>query len=177
MKFNTKKIFIPIGISVWMCTTEAANIIPKSYIVEYSQEDHHDIISNDLSQYKDLYDVHHTFSSPIFHGMSFSLKDSSEVQSKQHQPFAPVSYSAISNNTESHPVYEHLQNHPAIKRIYPIHEVPRPQWVSTTNGNNNFTLPFSNRDAQTYDIHEKLGITGEDILIGILDSGVYTFFV
>jgi hypothetical protein len=172
---STCRLFPLIGILLLICTVEAAITIPRSYIVEYVQKDdinHHDTINSGLSQYQDLYNIHHTYSSAIFQGMSFSLKDSSLSQSQpqNHPSLTPVAYSTSSANDKKHPVYNHLQNHPAIKSIYPIYEVPRPQWMPNSK-NNIYTFPYSNSDSQIYDIHQKLGITGRDILIGVLDSG------
>lgn len=162
MKVNTNSFLLYIGItSVFLCVLiEASITIPRSYIVEYAHQDDklndHKIITDDLSQYKDLFQIHHTYSSTIFQGMSLTLKDAQSV-----------SYDAADKD---HLVLAHLQNHPAIKNIYPIYEVPRPQALPSQR---NVTFPYSNEDSQIYDFHQKLGITGEGILIGVLDSGIY----
>lgn len=168
MKLRTVKYRLTVGLTACIFYVHAATTIPKSYIVEYAQDNLHDMIDDGLSQYRDLYDIHHTYSSSIFHGMSFSLKEPNEMRATQHKPFSPVSYS--SSNDKKHPVFEHLQNHPAIKRIYPNYEVPRPQWMSNSEKYDH-TFPYDNSDTQVYDIHKKFGITGEGILVGVLDSG------
>lgn len=170
MKSTSSRLFLLVtGVSIFINTIESAVTIPRSYIVEYAQQDDtHDIINNDLLQYQDLYKIHHTYSSPIFHGMSFSLKESPKSQPQQHQSIIPVAYSSV--NDQKHPVFNHLSNNPAIKKIYPIYEVPRPQWMPNSKTYSH-TFPYSNNDSQIYDIHQKLGITGRDILIGVLDSG------
>lgn len=146
-----------------------STIIPQSYIVEYTDtdrsEDHHQIIETDLSAYNDYYQVHHTYSSPIFHGMSFTLKNYQENETAKSF-FQPASYSTANND---HPVYHKLKNHPSIKRIFPVYEVPRPQ--SQLVSERDLQLPYSNTDTEVFSIHEKLGIRGNGILIGILDSG------
>jgi hypothetical protein len=179
MKSTPRRKFALTATFFLIYTIEAVITIPRSYIVEYAQQDstsnHHDTISNDLFQYRDLYNIHHTYSSPIFQGMSFSLKDPSPLSVPQHphQSITPAAYSTITSfDDKIHPVYNHLQNHPAIKSIYPIYEVPRPQWMPNSR-NYNYSFPYSNRDSQVGDVHQKLGITGEGILIGVLDSGVY----
>jgi hypothetical protein len=183
MKFNEHSFLLFTGVtSAFLCTTiEASMAIPRSYIVEYAQQDgksnYQKSITDDLSQYQDLYEIHHMYSSPIFQGMSFTLKDTPQSSSsgaqKQHrsspQPQQPISYAAADKH---HPVFNQLQNHPIIKNIYPIYEVPRPQALPNQR---NITFPYSNEDAQIYDIHQKLGITGEGVLVGVLDSGIYIY--
>lgn len=157
------RLILLLGLTfLWLCQiSEATDAIPRSYIVEYTDLNHHQSIKDDLSLYNDFYQVHHTYSSPIFQGMSFTLKDH-----QQSNGFpTPVSYSATD---DIHPVYNKLQNHPSIKRIFPIYEVPRPQWNTE---NQNITFPYSNQDTEIFSIHEKLGITGEGVLVGVLDSG------
>lgn len=78
---------------------------------------------------------------------------------------SPVSYA---QTDKLHPVYTHLEKHPVIKNIYPIYNVPRPQWQPNQR---NVTFPYSNNDVQIYDIHQRLNIQGQDVLIGVLDSG------
>lgn len=147
---------------------EAATAIPRSYIVEYTDDNtsqnHHQAIESDLLLYNNFYKVHQTYSSSIFQGMSFTLKDYEENENKNQLP-NPVSYSITDNK---HPVYSTLQNHPSVKRIFPIYEVPRPQWKIHEQ---TITFPYSNKDSEIVSIHQNLGITGEDILIGVLDSG------
>ncbi|KAI9269971.1 peptidase S8/S53 domain-containing protein [Helicostylum pulchrum] len=153
---------------IFAYTIEATSIIPRSYIVEYVDADNHDTINNDLSQYQDLYYIHHTYSSAIFHGMSFSLKDPAHTKPSNHR-LVPVAYSTV--NDKTHPVFNHLSVHPAIKKIYPVYKVPRPQWMPSIK-NASHTFPYANQDSQILDIHTQLGISGKDILIGILDSGI-----
>ncbi|RCI05488.1 hypothetical protein CU098_011139 [Rhizopus stolonifer] len=86
------------------------------------------------------YQVHHIFNSTLLYGMSFSLKDNRQTVS-----------------------------HPAIQKIYPVSEIPRPQWRSD---NQTTTIPFVNKDTQIYDVYRELNITGQGILIGVLDSGI-----
>lgn len=186
MKSTTKRLLtLFIRIYYLLCTIEATTI-PRSYIVEYVQQEgiqssnnHHDTINKDLSQYKDLYNIHETYSSPIFYGMSISLKNpssqSQQSQPQQRQSITPSAYSTTISSSSAdmdHPVYHHLQSHPAIKKIYLNHEVPRPQWMPNTR-NYSYSFPYANKDSQINDVHQKLGITGSDILIGVLDSGVY----
>lgn len=160
MKSTWSRYILLVAISIFIDSIETASTIPKSYIVEYAQQENiHSIIHQDLAQHQDLYNIHHTYDSPIFHGMSFSLKEVPQESTMQ-----PVAYSSV------HPVYHHLSNSPAIKNIYPIYEVPRPQWMPNSKTFNP-TFPYMNNDVQIYDIHKDLGITGNEILIGVLDSG------
>ncbi|KAL9558413.1 hypothetical protein MBANPS3_000913 [Mucor bainieri] len=158
-------------LSTWITLVQAAIAIPRSYIVEYSTNDQHDNIDSELTPYKDLYQIHHVYSSRLFHGMSFTLKDDPAVAATSVGTHAgaginPVSYA---QTDKLHPVYTHLEQHPVIKNIYPIYEVPRPQWQPNQR---NVTFPYSNNDVQIYDIHQQLGIQGQDVLIGVLDSGI-----
>ncbi|KAL7320251.1 hypothetical protein PS15m_000155 [Mucor circinelloides] len=151
------------------CSTivQAAIAIPRSYIVEYSTTDQHDAIDSELTPYKDLYQIHHVYSSRLFHGMSFTLKDDPAMAATLLSGgVSPVSYA---QKDKLHPVYTHLEKHPVIKNIYPIYNVPRPQWQPNQR---NGTFPYSNNDVQIYDIHQRLNIQGQDVLIGVLDSGV-----
>lgn len=168
MKSTSGRLLVlMMGVFSFLNIIESANTIPKSFIVEYAQQEGiHAIINKDLAHYQDLYNIHHTYSSPIFHGMSFSLKEPS--QSQPQQSIIPVAYS--STNNQKHPVLKHLENNPAIKNIYPIYEVPRPQWMPNSKTFDG-TFPYSNSDSQIYDIHKDLKITGKDILVGVLDSG------
>ncbi|GAN05308.1 subtilisin-like protease [Mucor ambiguus] len=153
----------------WSTLVQAAIAIPRSYIVEYSTNDQHDTIDSELTPYKDLYQIHHVYSSRLFHGMSFTLKDDPAIAATSVAAGAginPVSYAQID---KLHPVYTHLEQHPVIKNIYPIYEVPRPQWQPNQR---NATFPYSNNDVQIYDIHQQLGIQGQNVLIGVLDSGI-----
>lgn len=153
---------------VFAYTVEAMNIIPRSYIVEYAPgTDHHNVLQRDLFQFQELYEIHHTYASPIFHGMSFTLKDPPAIPKTQHKHLTPVSYSV---NDKIHPVFNHISVHPAIKNIYPVYEVPRPQWIQNPK-DISYTFPYVNKDSQIDDIHKELGITGKGILIGVLDSG------
>lgn len=150
------------------CSTivQAAIAIPRSYIVEYSTTDQHDAIDSELMPYKDLYQIHHVYSSRLFHGMSFTLKDDPAMAATLLPGgVSPVSYA---QTDKLHPVYTHLEKHPVIKNIYPIYNVPRPQWQPNQR---NVTFPYSNNDVQIYDIHQRLNIQGQDVLIGVLDSG------
>lgn len=167
MRINVNSLFVVLFAGFLSCNiAQAAVAIPRSYIVEYSQNDHHDTIDSELTQYKDLYQIHHIYSSRLFHGMSFTLKGD-PVPSKGSQPVVnPVSYA---QTDKIHPVYTHLEQHPVIKNIYPIYEVPRPQWQPNQR---NVTFPYSNNDVQIYDIHQKLNIKGQDVLVGVLDSGI-----
>ncbi|KAI8883554.1 subtilisin-like protein [Backusella circina FSU 941] len=76
---------------------------------------------------------------------------------------------AFSKRDEDHPVFDNLVNHPLIKKIYPMYELPRPQWTRKSHDNK---FPYENKISQINQIHEKLGITGKDVLVGVLDSGV-----
>jgi hypothetical protein len=181
MKFKANDVLFAGVASAFLCTlTEAAIAIPRSYIVEYTQQgdkpNYQKSITDDLSQYEDLYQVHHMYSSPIFQGMSFTLKDSPQLNSKpekqhlsKYKSQQPASYAA---SDKHHPVFNQLQKNPIIKNIYPIYEVPRPQSFASQR---NVTFPYSNEDSQIYDFHQKLGITGEGILVGVLDSGIYIY--
>ncbi|KAL0145647.1 peptidase S8/S53 domain-containing protein [Mucor lusitanicus] len=152
----------------WSTLVQAAIAIPRSYIAEYSTNDQHDTIDSALSPYKDLYQIHHVYSSRLFHGMSFTLKDdpATAAATSVGAGINPVSYA---QTDKLHPVYTHLEQHPVIKHIYPIYQVPRPQWQPNQR---NVTFPYSNNDVQIYDIHQRLGIQGQDVLIGVLDSGI-----
>jgi len=98
--------------------------------------------------------------------MSFTLKDDPAMAATLLPGgVSPVSYA---QTDKLHPVYTHLEKHPVIKNIYPIYNVPRPQWQPNQR---NVTFPYSNNDVQIYDIHQRLSIQGQDVLIGVLDSG------
>ncbi|KAG0179243.1 hypothetical protein DFQ28_003160 [Apophysomyces sp. BC1034] len=57
---------------------------------------------------------------------------------------------------------------PVVKKIYPIYEIPRPQWVKEKNN----TLPYEDWLSEITRVHDKMKLTGKGMLIGILDSGV-----
>ncbi|KAI8637780.1 peptidase S8/S53 domain-containing protein [Parasitella parasitica] len=167
MKLHVNNLFALFAGLLTCNIVQAAIAIPRSYIVEYSQNDKHDAIGSELLPYEGLYEIHHVYSSRIFHGMSFTLKDDPSNAATPLRPFpSPVSYS---QTDKLHPVYNHLEQHPVIKKIYPVYEVPRPQWQPNQR---NVTFPYSNSDVQIYDIHQQLNIQGQNVLIGVLDSGV-----
>ncbi|KAK4518140.1 uncharacterized protein ATC70_001491 [Mucor velutinosus] len=160
-------VLLLTALLTWSTLVQAAIAIPRSYIVEYSTNGQHNTVDSELAPYKDLYQIHHVYSSRLFHGMSFTLKDDPAVTATfVGAGINPVSYTQVD---KLHPVYTHLEQHPVIKNIYPIYEVPRPQWQPNQR---NVTFPYSNNDVQIYDIHQKLGIQGQDVLIGVLDSGI-----
>ncbi|KAI8970374.1 peptidase S8/S53 domain-containing protein [Mycotypha africana] len=153
---------------------EAVNAIPRSYIVEYEHNSggsnyHHNAVNQELEQYNDLYKVKHVYSSPIFNGMSVTLNDNHTKQLQQHSAVSSIASTLAKSNDHHHPVFSQLRSHPVVKHIYPIYEVPRPQWKANQE---DISLPYLGRDSQVNDIHSKLGLTGKDVLIGVLDSGV-----
>jgi hypothetical protein len=136
----------------FISTIQAVKPIPKSYIVEYNEDiNTHQLVKRGLDEYSSFYEVKDTFESPIFRGMSIGLK--------QH---------GLSKRDEDHPVFDNLAKHPLIKNIYPMYELPRPQWTRKPIDNK---FPYENKVSQINQIHERLGITGKGVLVGVLDSG------
>ncbi|PHZ14867.1 subtilisin-like protein [Rhizopus microsporus ATCC 52813] len=77
--------------------------------------------------------------------------------------------SSSSEGGTSHPIIRHLSKHPAVVSISSVSKLVQPQWF---NGSPNYTFPYSNSVSQAYDVHRQLKITGEGILVGIIDSGI-----
>ncbi|KAI8887766.1 subtilisin-like protein [Backusella circina FSU 941] len=141
--------------------TNALERIPRSYIVEYEEDsdNHHHIIKRELESSNALYNVHHTYTSSLFRGMSISLineEDSTNPLSKREAD-------------RRHPVIEKLQNHPHVKKVYPMHTIPRPQSIRAPSG---VSYPYDDQLSQLKLVHEKLGVTGKGVVVGILDSGI-----
>jgi hypothetical protein len=74
----------------------------------------------------------------------------------------------IAKRDQTHPVIEKLQKHPYVKKVYPMHKIPRPQSINVPADVN---YPYDNHLSQLKLVHEKLGITGQGVVVGILDSG------
>ncbi|ORY97939.1 peptidase S8/S53 domain-containing protein [Syncephalastrum racemosum] len=69
-----------------------------------------------------------------------------------------------------HPALHQLLANPAVRRIYPVYEVARPQWFKESDSGRR--LPFEDSLSQISRVHQELGLTGTGMTIGILDSGV-----
>ncbi|KAI8377473.1 peptidase S8/S53 domain-containing protein [Radiomyces spectabilis] len=117
----------------------------------------------DLGSMKESVQIRHTYASSLFRGMSFTLKDNTS-----HNNSAIASPS--SQNLESeHPVLTHMANYPAVKRMYPVYEIPRPQWLFSEDGRDR---PYENHITELKDVHEKLHLTGQGVTVCVLDTGI-----
>ncbi|KAI8343971.1 peptidase S8/S53 domain-containing protein [Chlamydoabsidia padenii] len=71
-----------------------------------------------------------------------------------------------------------VENNPWVKTIYPLYQVPQPDWTDEPVLAHYAAAPmlpqrpFDNRISQIQSVHEKIGATGKDILVCLLDSGV-----
>jgi hypothetical protein len=135
-------------------------IVQNAYIIEFDQNTDnsvHQSINDELRFYKNQYEVRQVYKSFIFKGMSIQIKSISQEKLS----------SSIEGGT-SHPIIRHLSKHPAVVSISSVSRLTQPQWF---NGSPNFTFPYPNSVSQAYDVHRQLKLTGEGILIGIIDSG------
>lgn len=162
MAYESHFILLCVFFVPWII---ASKIIRGSYIVEYSNyedKDIHQSIHDDLMPYRSHYEVLHMFRSSLFNGMSIKLKYSPDNRLNLTKKY-------YDRHTENHPVLKRLVKHPSVVKLYPVYKLLRPQWESDTT---NYTFPYSNSISQIFDAHSQLGITGKNILIGVLDSGL-----
>ncbi|KAI8144494.1 peptidase S8/S53 domain-containing protein [Fennellomyces sp. T-0311] len=142
-------------LTVLAALTISAGQVPGAYMIEYA--DHgsvqHNRLLSSLEPLSNLFTIRQTYSTNLFRGISIHLHDSAT--------------DGIVNNIAIHPVLQQLVGHPDIQNVYPVLEVPRPQWIE-----NQVHLPFENKLSQLKDVHKILNITGSGITVGILDSGV-----
>jgi subtilisin family serine protease len=71
-----------------------------------------------------------------------------------------------------------IENNAWVKTIYPLYQVPQPDWTeepmlaSYAAAPTLPQRPFDDRISQTQSVHDKIGATGKDVLVCLLDSGV-----
>lgn len=127
------------------------------YASDYTQG-HKNLLST-LAQ--DLYHIRQTYSSPLFRGVSLHLN-------------TPIDQGGMATKNKGllqlvHPALHHFLANPAVRRIYPVYEVARPQWFK--EGDRGRRLPFEDSLSQIDRVHRELGLTGTGMTVGILDSG------
>ncbi|KAI9495423.1 hypothetical protein BDB00DRAFT_814593 [Zychaea mexicana] len=131
----------------------------------------HNRLLSSLGPLSQLLQIRQTYSSPLFHGVSINLRDNNN-----NDPPSTIVDTVVNKATigPHHPVlFEQLIRSPDVLNIYPIMQVPQPQWIEEEE--DNVHLPYENKLSQLKDIHQSLNITGSGITVGILDSGsVYT---
>lgn len=137
-------------------------IVQNAYIIEFDQNTNnsiHQSINNELRFYKNQYEVRQVYKSFIFKGMSIQIKSISQEK-----------LLLSSEGETSHPIIRHLSKHPSVVSISSVSKLTQPQWF---NGSPNYAFPYPDSVSQAYDVHRQLKLTGEGILIGIIDSGSY----
>lgn len=148
-----------------MPTNGNATLIPDAYIVEYSDKQQGNSILSSLDRLTHPYHIRQTYASPVFNGLSLHL--------------SAASRNSTNNNNESiteaidniHPILAYLYAHPGVRRVYPVRNVPRPQWVDRKDINETSSLPYDNNLTQLKGMYGEMKLTGAGVTVGIIDSG------
>ncbi|KAI7860449.1 peptidase S8/S53 domain-containing protein [Circinella umbellata] len=155
-----------------------AKTIPGAFIIEYAEDNtsdsiiqQHNRLLSTLGPLSQSLDVRQTYSSPLFRGVSVNLDNYNSPSSPSFSAMKTVANNSYNNEIEDphHPVLKQLIRNPSVINIYPIMEVPRPQWIVEEN---QVRMPYENTLSQLNNIHQELNITGSGITVGILDSGI-----
>ncbi|KAG2226320.1 hypothetical protein INT45_005992 [Circinella minor] len=156
-----------------------AKTIPGAFIIEYAEDNtsdsiiqQHNRLLSTLGPLSQSLDVRQTYSSPLFRGVSVNLdNNNSPSSSPSFSALQTVANNSSNNEIEDphHPVLKQLIRNPSVLNIYPIMEVPRPQWIVEEK---QVRMPYENTLSQLKNIHQELNITGSGITVGILDSGI-----
>lgn len=160
MDIDILKAFYFVFLIYFIRPAISIRVVHNAYIIEFDQNTDNSIyqsIDNELHFYRNQYEIRQVYKSSLFKGISIQLKS---ISQEQLPPLSNV----------NHPVMHHLSQHPAVVSISSVSRLIRPQ---SFDGLLNYTFPYSNSVSQAYDIHRQLNITGEGILIGILDSGPF----
>lgn len=134
------------------------SIIPGAFLIEYAGQSAigHTQILSALKPLSHLFRVRQTYASSLFNGLSIHLENQSEDGSY------PLT---------NHPVLKQLLASPSVQRIYPVYNVPRPEWVTDSRTNDNDQLPFENSQTQLGTVRSEYGLTGAGVTVGLIDSG------
>ncbi|KAI9313684.1 peptidase S8/S53 domain-containing protein [Dichotomocladium elegans] len=171
----------------WMPSTTGKQLAGR-YIIEFddafrgSPTDFIKEVQRNHAQFK--WTVTHDLDaskSSIFRGTSIQLKHHHQQQeSRLGSNNAAGSGQHPRMMTESQ-VMRTVMDEYAIKRVYPVVEVPRPsvrhQNVLQTQQGNILSpevsgLPFSHAMTQVDRVRQELGLTGKGVVVGIIDTGV-----
>ncbi|ORZ20206.1 peptidase S8/S53 domain-containing protein [Absidia repens] len=174
--------------------------IPNTYLLEYVDNTnlpkHHLRVMSLLAPITQAMKVRQVYNnSKIFSGMSVQFNSEHHVRTFSKlldlHPHSIIDLSSTSplpttKRKKSRLNRRAVANNPWVKAIYPIYQVPRPEWIafdSDSNANNVMSStfasspvlpqrPFDDHSSQIQSVHEKLGITGKDVTVCLLDSGV-----
>ena len=161
--------------------------IPGAFIIEYAEDNtadtiiqQHNRLLSTLGPFSQSLDIRQTYSSSLFRGVSVNLDNNNNNNNNNNSPSSSV-IKTVANNSDNngveaqhHPVLKQLIRNPSVLNIYPIMEVPRPQWIVEEN---QVRMPYENSLSQLKDIHQALNITGSGITVGVLDSGIHFFLL
>lgn len=164
---------ITLLFALQLATRCTSSVIPGAYIIEYADDNanNHDNFLSSLGPLSSLFKVQRTYSSPIFNGVSIRLTDTSA-----EEPKISRLKGGIVSNVMKHPVLEHLLSNPAVGKIYPVNEVPRPKFFKRAGVAVPQELPYPDDISQLKTIRERFNLRGSGITIGILDSGEIIHF-
>ncbi|CAO3592321.1 unnamed protein product [Absidia cylindrospora] len=172
--------------------------IPNTYLLEYvdntNSPRHHFRVMSLLAPMTQEIKVRQVYNnSKIFSGMSVQFNSEHHVRTfsklldlNPHSIIDLSSTSPLRKRKKSTLDRRSIANNPWVKAVYPIYQVPHPEWItinshSNTNNVMSSTLasspvlpqrPFDDHTSQIQSVHEKLGITGKDVTVCLLDSGV-----
>lgn len=158
----------------WVPNNGNSRHIPNRYIVELDDE-----YSGSISQFLDgdEWSVNHQYNaSSIFRGFSLHLKQQDSTGKQVHAAYAGAAVSKL----------QRMMDQPAVKHVFPVVEIPRPvvfdnsvtraaQAEVDISPDVIGKLPFTHALTQVDRVHRELGLTGRDLLIGIVDTGKSNF--
>ena len=106
-------------------------------------------------------------SDSIFRGISIHLEEQSDI------------HAADTAIMSEHQVMRHVMEKHLVKHVYPVFEVPRPKLhrhnilraQALDISPDVSGLPFSHAMTQVNRVHSELGLDGEGVLVGIIDTG------
>ncbi|KAI9313683.1 peptidase S8/S53 domain-containing protein [Dichotomocladium elegans] len=175
----TVGILLLLFFTIFLVNSSCGNIIPDAFIVEYVDQ-HQDapILSSLKGEPSNAYQIRQKYASPLFHGLSIRLLSPLSKRDGKAKTMTPAIPGQLAEQQQlegeeeqpHHPLIMQLMEHPGVRKVYPVHEVPRIRWMHEGNLHN--TLPYDLGLTQIENLQNDLKLTGSGITIGILDSGV-----
>ncbi|KAI8144495.1 peptidase S8/S53 domain-containing protein [Fennellomyces sp. T-0311] len=158
----------------WAAAASDSQTLPGRYIIEFDEsydESPAQFVEEVEREHNHIkWKVEHNYdTASIFRGISVQLEES-DIHAAQ------TSKQILSE----HQVIHHVMDKHHVKRVFPVVEIRRPaiQYLDVIDAQELDVspgvvgLPFSHKLTQVDRVHSELGITGEGIKVGIIDTGV-----